>query len=119
MPEPREINRRLGDPYAFALLQWPCVVLLLELPGGLWWAALKVVLATWLAVSTLAAFFGRYRGAPRFGLCLVLCLGLVALFWTAHPGAWQFLWLLGLPIAFFAAQRALLAELLAEERPGP
>ena len=74
MTDLRDRDRRLGDPYAFALLQWPAVVLLFELPGGFWWMALKVALAIWLAVSTLAALFGRYREAPQFGACVALCL---------------------------------------------
>lgn len=111
------VNRRLGDPFAFALLQWPCVVLLLELPEGAGWTVLRVGLALWLAATALAAFSGRgaaaARDGPRFGLWMLICLGLVGLGWAARPGPWLYACLVALPFAFYAAQRAALAGFLA------
>jgi hypothetical protein len=44
---------------------------------------------------------------------MLICLGLVALGWAAHPGPWLYAALVALPFAFYAAQRAALAGFLA------
>lgn len=102
------LTRRLGDPYSFALLQWPAVLGLFELPGGFWGTAGKAALGLLLLLLTLSAFFGRYRATPQFGTANLLCCTAVAAFWWAHPDPWQFLWLALLAVGFFAMQRALL-----------
>jgi hypothetical protein len=106
----RRDARRLGDPYAFAVLQWPAVVGALELPDAGWWVALKFALCLWVGLLALAATFGRRGAGPAFGLATSLCAALVAAFWASHPGAWMYLWLALLPIGFYAAQRARLDE---------
>lgn len=107
--EPQQA-RRLGDPYAFAFLQWPAVVAIMEMPDGGWGLALKIGLGLWVGLLSLAATFGRRGAGPTFGLAISLCAALVAAFWASHPGPWMYLWLALLLIGFYAAQRARLEE---------
>ena len=106
----RRQARRLGDAYAFAVLQWPAVVGALETPAAGGWLALKIALGLWVVLLALAATFGRRGAGPAFGLATSLCAALVAAFWASHPGLWMYLWLALLPIAFYAAQRTRLDE---------
>lgn len=103
-------ERRLGDPYAFAVLQWPAVVAFMETPGEGWWLALKFALGLWVCLLSLAAIFGRRGAGPTFGFAVTLCAALVAAFWASQPGPWMYLWLALLPIGLYAAQRARLDE---------
>jgi hypothetical protein len=106
----RRRARRLGDPYAFAVLQWPAVVGAMETPDVGWWLGLKIALGLSVGLLALAATFGRRGAGPAFGLATSLCAALVPAFWARHPGPWMYLWLTLLPIGFYAAQRARLDE---------
>ncbi|MCP4997955.1 MAG: hypothetical protein GY933_04180 [Hyphomicrobiales bacterium] len=103
-------NRRLGDAYAIALLQWPAVIGIWALSNDGWQLILKIGLSAWVVLLSLAVTFGRKEAGTRFGLATILCAVLVAAACAAHPGLWMFLWLFLLMVSFYAAQRAHLQE---------
>ena len=104
------INRRLGDSYAIAILQWPAVIGFLEAPEDGLGSAVKWTCAAWVVVTVLTITFGRGEAGSRFGVAMSICAALVAAFWLAHPGGLMYVWLALLLLCFFAAQRARVAE---------
>lgn len=96
----------LAEPYAFAFVQWPAVLAVLELPDDGAWFAVRVAAAVWLAVTLPASYLGG-RGAA-FGNLMVLLCGLVAGSWWTYPSQWTFAWAPALMIGLYAAQRARL-----------
>jgi len=96
----------LAEPYAFALVQWPAVLAVLELPSQGIFLAVRVAAGIWLALAVLAAY-GRGRGAA-FGNVMVFLCGLVAGAWWTYPSAWTFAWAPALLVALYSAQRARL-----------
>jgi len=105
----RAIARRLGDPYAFALLQWPAVIAVLDLAGSGWQRWLKIALLVWLLLIMLASYAGRRPGRIVFGNAMLLSSLALAAFWWAHPGGWMYAWLFLMLILFYCAQRALVS----------
>ena len=60
------------DPFAFALLQWPALIGVLELPHSPWgWMGIGL-LSLWILALQSAAFRGKYAIRPDFGF-LILC----------------------------------------------
>lgn len=106
----QELDRRLGDSYAIALLHWPAVIGLIATPGQGWWIVLKLAFGIWVGLLALALVFGRRAAGTRFGTFMVLCAALVGAAWIAHPGPWMYLWLVLLVPAFYGAQRARMIE---------
>ena len=103
-------ERRLADPFAFALLQWPLVLGLFALPRDGWWFVLHLLMIAWLVLSLLSAYFGRYRTTPQFGGSLILAnLSIAAASWQ-YPGPWAVLWVGVAVLLLYVGQRALLSE---------
>jgi hypothetical protein len=84
-------RRRHGsDPLAFAILQWPALIGIFNLPNIWWGIGLKVLLGLWWLALQSASFRGSYAARPDFGF-LILCLnGAFAGAWLAWPhwGTW-------------------------------
>ena len=98
-----DLDKRLAEPYAFALLTWPAVLgLQAELPEP-WAAPFRVALWLWLAAFQLAAYGGG-RGAG-FGTAVLLMSGLLAAAAATFPSPWTLAWLPALLTAMHAAQR--------------
>jgi|GEM_PF-5983302 len=103
-------QRHGADPIAFALLQWPALIGLVEWPQTWWGLIAKGALGIyWLALSS-TAFRGSYAARMDFGF-LILCLNLAFLAtWLAypHPGfaVWALL-TLGLMLAGIGVARKL------------
>lgn len=111
----RNIHRALGEPVAFALLQWPAllVIVLWDDAEG-WRFALRVALLVWCLAMTIAAYTGgRGRGFGNAMLVMAMCVA-GATWW--HPSAWAWAWVVPLPVLLLAAQRLRLRSLL---RDGP
>ncbi len=109
-----EVNRRLGDAYAIALLQWPAVIGWWGAPDEGWGLALKITLGLWVVLLSLAVTFGRKKAGTKFGLAITLCAVLVAAACATHPGPWLYPCLFLLMICFYAAQRARIQEPVAD-----
>jgi hypothetical protein len=108
-PATADLATALAEPYAFALVQWPAVLAIQQLPndGALLFG--RIAAGVWLALALLAAY-GRGRGAA-FGNVMVFSCGLVAgASWT-YPSAWTFAWAPALLIGLYSAQRARLKRL--------
>jgi hypothetical protein len=103
---PHVPSSALAEPYAFALVQWPAVLAVLQLPSDGALFVLRVAAGIWLALSLLAAY-RRGRGAA-FGNVMVFSCGLVAGAWWTYPSAWTFAWAPALLIGLYSAQRARL-----------
>ncbi|RLK50610.1 hypothetical protein DFR31_0516 [Alkalispirillum mobile] len=101
------LERRLADPYAFALLQWPATLGLLALSHQGWWLALNILLGLWLALMLLAAYAGDRPGRIAFGNAMLLSNLTVAGAYWAHPGPWVLAWLAATLLLLYVAQRAL------------
>jgi hypothetical protein len=87
--EPKR-RRHGSDPLAFAILQWPALIGIFNLPNVWWGIALKAVLGLWWLALQSASFRGSYAARPDFGF-LILCLnGAFAGAWLAYPhwGTW-------------------------------
>jgi len=105
---PHVPSTALAEPYAFALVQWPAVLAVLQLPSEGMLLGLRVAAGIWLALALLAAY-GRGRGAAFGNVMVVLC-GLVAGAWWTYPSAWTFAWAPALLISLYSAQRARLTR---------
>lgn len=94
------LERALAEPIAFALLQWPALLLALHDPAGqpLRFGAGVV----WLAMSAAAYAGGRGLG---FGNAMTACSACVAAAWWLHPSAWALAWGAPLLLLVLAAQR--------------
>jgi len=89
---------RRADPLAFALLQWPAVIGLFELPAVWWGQGVRVLLGLWLLGTTSAAFadsVGRLKG---YGVGVTLNALLFAVLWFVGPhwSRWPLIGLLAL-----------------------
>lgn len=103
---PQAPSSALAEPYAFAFVQWPAVLAVLQLPNEGALLFVRIAAGIWLAVALLAAY-GRGRGAA-FGNVMVFSCGLVAGAWWTYPSVWTFAWAPALLIALYSAQRARL-----------
>jgi hypothetical protein len=101
-----DLRAALADPYAFALVQWPAVLAILQLPNQGVSFAVRVAAGIWLMLALLAAY-GRGRGVAFGNVMLFLC-GLVAGAWWTYPSAWTLAWTPALLIGLYSAQRARL-----------
>lgn len=107
----------LGDPLAMALIQWPAIYGLFELPDVGWAHALRVLLAVWV-LGTLRAGFRHSQGALH-GYGVGLALNAV---WATIAWRFWFEWPAWLAVAIgavsFLAQLRMLSAARAE-RLGP
>lgn len=103
-------ERKLADPYAFALLQWPATLGILTIGNQGWGLALNIVLGLWLALMVLAGYAGKRPGRMAFGNTMVLTNVTVGLAYWLHASAWVFLWLGITLLLFYVAQRALFRD---------
>lgn len=110
-------NRRLGDSFAIALLQWPAIIAVIELGDAGWGFALKIVLGIWAALVSLGMIMGRKEG-PRWGLTMTLCAACAAVLWLSFPGVWALLWFVALMITFYAAVHTRMTEAAPLARNG-
>jgi hypothetical protein len=101
-----DLRTALAEPYAFAFVQWPAVLAILQLPDEGVLFVVRVAAGVWLALALLAAYV-RGRGAA-FGNLMVLLCGCVAGAWWAYPSPWTFAWAPALLIGLYAAQFARL-----------
>jgi hypothetical protein len=106
------IELRLGDPLAFAFLQWPAVIALFELPTEGWWLLLYILIAAWLLLSTLSAYLGCYKDTPQFGNALLLASLSIAAAWWLHTVIWSLIAVGIAMLLLYVAQRALLRSSL-------
>ena len=95
----------LADPFAFAIVQWPAVLVALAAP----WLALQIVAGVWLLLTVPASYMGN-RGAG-FGNLMVLLCAFVAGAWWSYPSLWTFAWVPAVMIGLHSAQRARLKRL--------
>jgi len=107
-------ERKLADPYAFALLQWPASLGLLTLSHQGWWLVLSIVLGLWLALMLLAGFAGKRPGRIAFGNAMLLTNLTLAVAYWVHPSNWTFFWLGMTLLLFYVAQRALFRSASSE-----
>jgi hypothetical protein len=108
-PQVHVPSSALAEPYAFAMVQWPAMLAVLQLPndGGLLFA--RIAAGIWLALAVFAAY-GRGRGAA-FGNVMLFTCALAAGAWWTYPSAWTFAWAPALLIGLYSAQRARLKRL--------
>jgi len=114
-------ERKLADPYAFALLQWPASLGLLTLSHQGWWLLLSIVLGLWLALMLLAGYAGQRPGRIAFGNAMLLTNLTIGMAYWLHPSHWTFFWLGMTLLLFYVAQRALFrsasSDTTASEEP--
>lgn len=103
-------ERKLADPYAFALLQWPATLGIMTLSNQGWWLAVNIALGLWLALMVLASYAGQRPGRIAFGNAMILTNLTIGTAYWVHPSAWVFLWLAITLLLFYVAQRALFRE---------
>ena len=108
-----ELARALGEPVAFALLQWPALLVVVLWDGADGWRyALRCVLLAWCLAMTIAAYTGgRGRGFGNAMLVMAACVA-AASWW--HPSPWAWLWVAPLPLLMLVAQRLRLRAKAAE-----
>lgn len=109
----QDVVQTLAEPYAFALLTWPAVIVLLTPLAEAWPEWLRIALLVWLGAMQLAAYGGG-RGFG-FGNAMLLTSGMVALACVGFPSAWTLLCLPALLIALHAAQRIRLNRSTARQ----
>ncbi len=102
-------TRQIGDSFAVAILQWPAIILAVELDGGGWALAARIVLGAWALIVALGITFGRREG-PRWGLVMTLAAASAAALWLSYPSFWCLAWFLVLMIAFHTGIRTRLDE---------
>jgi hypothetical protein len=99
-----DITRALGEPVAFALLQWPALLVAVLWDGAEGWRlAARIALLVWCGVMALAAYTGgRSGGFGNTMLVMAVCVAGAA-WW--HPSVWSWAWVAPLPLLLLAAQR--------------
>lgn len=102
-----QLERPLADPYAFALLQWPATLGVLQIDHSGWWWALRALMALWLAVMLLAAYSGQRPGRATFGNAMMLSNVCVGLGWWWFPSGWVWLLAAFAMLLLYTGQRAL------------
>jgi hypothetical protein len=107
----RNITRALGEPVAFALLQWPALLVVVLWDGAEGWRyALRCALLAWCLVMTIAAYTGgRGRGFGNAMLVMAVCVA-GASWW--HPSPWAWALVAPLPLMLLVAQRLRLRACL-------
>lgn len=110
MSQDLSFERKLADPYAFALLQWPALLALLSLQQGGWQLALKIALGLWLGLMCLAAYAGRRAGRTAFGNSMLLSNGAIGLGWWVYPSPWLLACIALALLLLYTAQRALFRD---------
>jgi hypothetical protein len=106
-----DLTRALGEPVAFALLQWPALLAVVLWDGAEGWRyALRYALLAWCLVMTIAAYTGgRGRGFGNAMLVMAVCVA-GASWW--HPSPWSWAWVAPLPLLLLVAQRLRLRRCL-------
>ena len=107
----------LGDPIAIALIQWPAIYGLFELPTAWWGHGLRALLAIWILGTVRASFRHSHGALHGYGVGLTLNAVWATLAWR-----FWFEWPAWIAVAMgalsFVAQVRMLAAARAERVDG-